>query len=68
MLLATALFKRQRISIWSWAAFSLWDVADGAQLLKDESFSPLGYHPGSKEFLSIKLGGALCITTVNEAV
>jgi hypothetical protein len=35
----------------------VWDVATGECLHHDPSLIPIGYHPGSKEFLSITSGG-----------
>ncbi|MCW1886827.1 hypothetical protein OKA04_18955 [Luteolibacter flavescens] len=32
---------------------SVWDVGDGCQLLEDPGLNPIGYHSGSKEFLTL---------------
>ena len=36
--------------------FTVWDIDDGARIFEDSAFSPLGYHPGTQEFLSIADG------------
>jgi hypothetical protein len=44
--------------------FSAWDISDGAQVLEESDFLPLGYHRGSQEFLSLMLEGTMRISRV----
>lgn len=56
--------------LYSWmpgGPFCIWDIADGARLLEEQNFSPLGYHPVTKEFLSILPDGTLRLSTVRES-
>jgi hypothetical protein len=48
--------------------FSIWDISDGARLLEEQDFTPLGYHPVTKEFLSIWPDGILRLSRVLESV
>ncbi len=47
--------------LFSWASegISVWDIVSGERLVIDNSLHPVGYHPGSKCFLSIEENGAL---------
>ena len=54
--------------LFAWAAgkpFSAWDISDGEQVLEERDFSPLGYHRGSQEFLSLVPDGKMRISRVN---
>jgi len=44
--------------------FSVWDVKDGARLLEVPDFTPVAYHYGTKEFLSVMPERKLCLSRV----
>lgn len=44
--------------------FSIWDLRDGARLLENPDFTPIGYHRGTKEFLSQLPDGTICISYI----
>lgn len=46
---------------------SVWDVAAGARLLHDPSFCPTAYHPGARQFVTVKGGGRLRLSRLVEA-
>jgi hypothetical protein len=55
--------------LFSWApglAFSAWDLADGARILEEADFSPLAYHHGTKEFLSVLPDGTIQLSRLLE--
>ena len=39
------------------SGLAVWDAADGSRLLEEPALNPIGYHPVSKEFLSLTEGG-----------
>jgi len=44
--------------------FSIWDINDGARLWEETEFTPLGYHSGKRQFLSVTPDGSLCVSHV----
>ncbi len=36
---------------------TVWDVETGEQLLRDDTFSPVGYHHGARRFVTVQPGG-----------
>ncbi|WP_367873661.1 hypothetical protein [Luteolibacter sp. Populi] len=49
----TLFFDQYLFSVHDQHGLAVWDVADGSRLLHEPGLSPLHYHPGSKEFVSI---------------
>ena len=64
----TLIFDRWLFSWMAGNPFSIWDIEDGARLLEERDFTPLGYHPASKEFLSILPDGGLRLSRVRQSV
>lgn len=50
-------FDRWLFSWMEGKPFAVWDISDGAQLLEEQQFCPLNYHPRSKEFISVMPDG-----------
>ncbi len=59
--LATSLFfDTYLVSVSSDVGTAVWDVATGEQLLHAASFVPIGYHPQSKDYLTVTKDGFRC--------
>jgi hypothetical protein len=53
--------------LFSWmpgASFEVWDLNDGAQLLREPHFCPLAYHPDAKKFISQTPNGSFQLSTL----
>jgi hypothetical protein len=53
----TLIFDEHLLSISHDQGTAAWDLADGARVWHDPAFTPLGYHPGSREFLIVFADG-----------
>lgn len=57
-ILASSLFFDQYLfSVHDEQGTAVWDIATGERLLHDSSLVPIGYHPRSREFLSMSSTG-----------
>jgi len=41
---------------------TVWDVETGERLLRDDTFSPVGYHHGARRFVTIRPNGLLQVS------
>ncbi|HEY1173937.1 MAG TPA: hypothetical protein VGH19_21410 [Verrucomicrobiae bacterium] len=60
----TMVFDKYLFSWMPKKPFSVWDVEDGARLLEVSDYTPMAYHYGTKEFLSVTTEGTLCLSRV----
>ena len=55
-------FDKYLFAISKQLGMSVWNVKQGTCLLKDDSFSPISYHRGTREFLSLLSDGVFQLT------
>lgn len=58
-------FDRYLFAVSDEQGMTAWDITSGERLFKDRSLNPIGYHPDSKDFLSVK-SGELCLSRMIE--
>jgi hypothetical protein len=60
-------FDRYLFSASPQHGLSVWNVETGARLHEDKSFSPIAYHPTTKEFFSVLANGTLQLSRLLDA-